>query len=732
MRGWILDVYPEKTSISAWLKLEDGSVRKITERWNHSIFVASESISELKEILRNERIINSLSSYRFVSRYERITDNEPRDVLQLYVLDNSLIKKLADEIEGLGPLGKYRLYNVDVPSSQLYLYEKDIFPLAYCEASQRNSYIEWNILDDVWSLDYSIPPVKSIFISVKGCKSPRLLKDEEKLKGISIEFNEEKIDIESSSEEKILTELVSTVKQADPDFIFTDGGDRYIFPYIIKRAEKNNFSLILGRENEAVKIPSKKGTSFFSYGKILFKPSPVKLFGRIHIDLSNSFVYDESGFDGLFEVSRVCRLPLHTASRASIGKALSSLEMYHATKRKILIPWKPSIGEIPKSRLELLKADRGGLILEPKTGIFENVAELDFSSLYPNIMMKKNISAETVKCSCCKDSKNRVPELGWNVCEKRIGIVPESIEIIIKKRAMYKELKRNASGLLREVYERRQIALKWLGVTSFGYLGFNNAKFGRIDAHIAVCAWDRKILTDAMRIAESKGFRIIHGIVDSLWVYCKDIDESKCIELKEEIEKETCFDVSFEGIYRWIAFLPSKVDRRIPVVNRYFGVYRDGKIKVRGIEARRKDTPEIVRRLQMEILSILARANTIEEAKNLIPECIDLLKRYESLVKEKKVEAEELVITRTLSKSINEYRNKTLLVDAARKLEERGLKLNAGEDIDYVVIDEDAKLSSRASTLELLQGSLYDESYYIKMMRDACKTVLEPFSPSAL
>ena len=94
----------------------------------------------------------------------------------------------------------------------------------------------------------------------------------------------------------------------------------------------------------------------------------------------------------------------------------------------------------------------------------------------------------------------------------------------------------------------------------FGYLGFNNAKFGRIDAHIAVCAWDRKTLVDSARVAERRGYEVIHGIVDSLWLKREGAEEADYLELKKEIEEETGFPLSFEGIYKWVAFLPSKVD----------------------------------------------------------------------------------------------------------------------------------------------------------------------------
>ena len=123
-----------------------------------------------------------------------------------------------------------------------------------------------------------------------------------------------------------------------------------------------------------------------------FRPNAIKLLGRIHIDKDNSFVWNESGLQGLYEVSRLCRMPFHTASRASIGKCLSSLECYYAvTKKNTLIPWKPTLSEHFKTFQQLLVADRGGFIFEPEIGVHEQVAEFDFVSLYPNIMLKKNL-----------------------------------------------------------------------------------------------------------------------------------------------------------------------------------------------------------------------------------------------------------------------------------------------------------------------------------------------------
>jgi len=48
---------------------------------------------------------------------------------------------------------------------------------------------------------------------------------------------------------------------------------------------------------------------------------------------------------------------------------------------------------------EVAYTDHGALILSPKVGLHENVGELDFKSLFPSIVVKHNISYETVSAS---------------------------------------------------------------------------------------------------------------------------------------------------------------------------------------------------------------------------------------------------------------------------------------------------------------------------------------------
>ncbi len=747
-----------------WIKQKKASaaIRLEDDIWTHSIYAASDDKSILNSILaaKDKRVSNLVKYCEFESHYERIIDIARSEILKLSLVDSTkalLLARMIESIYGNNNFCKIRLYNVDLLPAQSYFYEHDIFPLAFCRVVSNGSSFGWHLNDSVWSTNYKIPAFKTIHLKINTRKGG-IPKYTDKIRSIIITLarDSETIEIQNESETDMINELTEEVSKFDPDFILTDNGDSFDFPYLIHRAEENDIeNLILGRESSIpLKKPVKKGTSYFSYGRTYFKPTAVKLLGRIHIDINNSFIYNDSGLEGLYEIARICRMPLHTAARASIGKCLSSLQFYYATKKEILIPWKPILAEQFKTYDELLAADRGGLIFEPQIGVHENVAEFDFVSLYPNIMLKKNLSAETIKCICCPNSGLRVPELEYNICEKKIGIIPTSLKIVLDKRAKYKELNNNsnndvASPKLKAIYKTRQSSLKWILVTSFGYLGFNNAKFGRIDAHIAVCAFDRQILLHAARIAERYGFKVLHGIVDSIWVKNEEHENNAisikrgqrkyyyddCLELKESIHRETGFDISFEGIYKWIVFVNSKIKnhRHLPVPNRYFGVFEDGVLKVRGIEERRHDTPPLLSKCQSEILEIMATGDNVNEVKTLMPKVKDTFDKYVRLLKENDVRLEELVFTKRLSKNSNNYQHRnTIENNALMKLNSEGKFLSAGEVLQYIITDyyQTRSQNSRAIPIEIIDKGTsysYDVRRYTELLTQTCNSITEPF-----
>jgi DNA polymerase-2 len=253
----------------------------------------------------------------------------------------------------------------------------------------------------------------------------------------------------------------------DPDLILSEWGDSTLFPGLLRQAGKLRLALRLNRE--LAPVERSRARSYMSYGRILFKESATTLLGRLHVDTQNSFIADQCDLEGLWELVRVTKLPVQYAARTTTGTGISHMQMELAYRDGVLIPEQKAEPEAPKHPDELLAADRGGLVFPPRLGFFENVGELDFVSEYPSIMARFNISPETVNCRCCPEAP-RVPELGYRVCGRRLGITSRVVERLIGKREQYKQRVKEL-GAAGQHYKLRRSALKWLLVTCFGYTG---------------------------------------------------------------------------------------------------------------------------------------------------------------------------------------------------------------------------------------------------------------------
>lgn len=445
-----------------WLKQLDGSCIRLNDLWKPRIHIGG----AVDDLLNLQPFIPLC---QVVHKFERAGDRERSKVLEVEVENESEAQTLARKIFRHGGYSKYRLYDVDIPSTQMYLYNKDLFPLAFVEAESVHGRIEWTLKDSREKIDYHLPSFRTIRLTVNTKKNRSIQTFGDELSSINLQSEDESIILDSGSEPNKITQLVDIFHKMDPDILLTDGGDSFIFPYLTRRAQRHGIlhEMILGREAAPLRVYEVQGHSYFSYGKILFKQTAARLLGRLHVDETNGFISSDCGLEGLFEVARTCIIPLQRASRTTIGTSMTSLQLYHAVKADVLIPWNKSEPEEWKNGNELIVADRGGFIYEPQFGLHESVGELDFSSLYPTIMRNMNLSGETVRCTCCPDSANRVPELGWNICEKWNGIVSRSLDILLKKRLLYKKYRKEAPDPpTRLRYDQRQAALKWILVCS--------------------------------------------------------------------------------------------------------------------------------------------------------------------------------------------------------------------------------------------------------------------------
>jgi DNA polymerase elongation subunit (family B) len=707
VKGWLFDVYPsEQGEVAVWVISENGERVRLTDKFQPKIYVSGEQ-DEIEQLASSLFSNPSVAAWDFVYKYAQPTDSEKSRVLEVTLTDCRRIPAFTRSVLEKGDYLRYHIHNCDLHGDRAYLFSRDLFPLARVKVEAMGETLDYRLLDSVRRNHYSAPSLRVTKLEVEVAKQSKIASFSDPIGRITAMQGDEQKQMDSGREDDKLLQLVRVVKDFDPDIVLTSGGDSYLFPYLIHRAAVNNVTDKFSLNRDDVPSVGKVGHSktSFSYGRTFYRAATMRLYGRVHIDRNNTFVLNEADFDGLFEVARVCRVPLHTASRASIGSSMSSLQFYQAIKDDVLIPRNKSIPEAFKSAYELLVGDRGGFVYEPQVGIHDEVGEVDFSSMYPVLMVNNNISAETVLCGCCPDSKRRIPELNYHICEKRNGIVPKALKLIVTKRLEYKRLAQEAQDpKLREVYDKRQAALKWILVTCFGYLGYRNAKFGTVDGHIGVCAFGREAFLRAARMAENRGFEIIHGIVDSLWLKKENATLEDYHELAAEASVKIGVSLNFEGVYKWIVFLPSKVHPRIGVLNRYYGVMKNGKIKVRGIEVRRRDTPRFVYNAQMDMINVLASADNSKQFMEKIPEVMRVVKEYRERLLNGEIPVWDLIVTKHLSKHPSRYKQHVSQVIAAEQLMNEGAEVHAGKNIRFLFTNaEDKRYERRVKAEQLVE-----------------------------
>jgi DNA polymerase II len=718
-KGWLLDIYVREDVLVLWVQLQSGERLCLTDSFAYR-FYAQGSPSNLRTLEK------TLSPY--LRRTARTTgiefwSGQPIPVLELEIRSLEKLlqvqRLLATSPEGLN------FYNCDLSIPHYYAYEKGLSPFCLCALEwERSSLKSFQVLDSPWNPDAELPQFKILEIGLTDHPQIPLGR------GNSLQLTQDGLSFEvvASDIRELLAELNRLLARLDPDLILSRHGDARIFPFLWNWSQKEKIPLPLDRDpRPPARTRVGQGRSYFSYGQILYQTTAFPLYGRFHVDRENSFFFKETGLEGILFLSRLTKMPVQTVARASPGTAITAMQLDRAVQQHILIPWKKGHPENFKTAWDLLVADKGGLVFQPPIGLRAGVAEIDFVSMYPSIMVQNNISPETMLCRCCP--KPVVPEAGYTICRKRKGLVPQTLEPILELRNALK--RRIKAGHPKEPqYKAMRQALKWILVTCFGYMGYKNARFGCIEAHEAITAFGRDKLLLAKECAEEQGFRVLHGLTDSLWIEAPGITEEEISGLLAEINDRSGLTIDLEGIYDWIIFMPSKVRASRPVANRYFGRFRDGSVKIRGIACCCHDTPKFIKEAQEELLLILSTARDRAGLQEQVPLVLARLEELVEVLKEGRVSPCDLVITRRISQTLEEYTVNTASVQALEQLEAAGITLNPGQRVGYVLRDPQAayapdSLVRPAPFLE--EGDGYDWRKYQDLLLRAAGEVLVAF-----
>jgi len=706
--GWLLDLYehPER-GLALWWIAEDGRRLCLYQRFPADFYAAGNA--ERLAALHNW--LEALPRPPTLSYQERrdLFLPDPLTVLAIQVARPAELPVLFRQAEQSFPDLTY--YDADLQVQLRHAAAFQTFPLVRCrlEVDDQGEILGLQALDTPWELDPEPPPLRILEISLDSDPHHHLPTQVE----ARYQSQVYRFPLRKGSDPAYWVKTL--LQRHDPDILLTDFGDTWLLDYLLESVHNSSEKLPLSRD--PARLPNRiRERTYFSYGQIIYRGQQVHLFGRLHIDRHNAMMWKDYGLEGVLETARLTALPIQTAARVSPGTGISSMEITTALRSKVLVPWHKQQAEEPKTALELIHADSGGLIYQPTVGLHRDVAELDFASMYPSIMVRCNISPEKKPVSL-DDPLPAEP-----------GLVPRTLAPLLEKRLALKHhlLELPAWDPRRHTFQVRASAEKWLLVVCFGYLGYRNARFGRIESHEAVTSGGREALLRAKEAAEALGFEILHLYVDGLWIKQAGYNRPPQFDaLLEEIHQRTGLHIALEGIYRWVAFLPSRLDERVPVGNRYFGVFQDGTIKLRGLEARRRDTPAWVARVQTGLVEHLAQAPDADRLKDYLPSALALLRRAVNDLKAHRVPLEELLVSQRLSRELSKYRDPSPAARAALQLQVVGKTVSPGQRVRFLLMRGQPGVHAWDLPEEPDPRRL-DLAAYTRWLLRAAETVLQP------
>jgi DNA polymerase-2 len=716
--GWLLDVYPGRGGAFVWLLGEDGERYGLQAEFPVSFFAAGPEhrLAQLRERLERRGFPGVSTAY---DRRRELFSGEISG-LAIRVADPAKQPGVFYWAKRIFPDLDY--YDADVTLAMRYTGLHQVYPLSYVHVRLKPPDTIVGIAPVATGVDLAdeTPPLRlmtiepnidpdyltpDIVLIASGGKSRRL-----------------------SLRDPVL--FVRRLRQAiagyDPDVILTRWGDTWLFPQVLDWAEEYNLPFNPNRDTDK-EIQRRKSFSYHSYGRILHRGQQVYLFGRWHIDQTNAVMYGDYELLGVLEQAHITGLPVQETARKSPGAGITAMQIIQAQREGILVPYHKQQVEDFKTPTQLIRADRGGLVGQPQSGMHHWVAGIDFFSMYPQIMAHFNVSPETMGQETAKTIP--VPGLGVKIDQTAPGLIGNTLKPLLERRFAIKQrlqelhpLDFRYAGL-----QARAGALKWLLVVCFGYLGHKHFRWMKIEAHEAVTAFGREVLLQAKETAESLGFRVLYFNVDGLYVQKQGANQPEDFDhLLKQIEARTGLPIALDGIFRWITFLPSRMNEAVPVANRFYGILQDGKIKVRGLEMRRHDTPPLVYQAQEHILHLLAGLDESRPPEDALPEALTLLRGLVERLRAGTVPLEDLLVTQRLSRELHEYKRPTPLSTAVSQLEALGKPVRPGQVVKFLYTrGKPGVLAWRAGQPLSVEGVAVDK--YIQLIARAASNVLQPF-----
>jgi len=771
VRFWFLDinyqVVGREPHIMIWGISENNERILIIDKKFRPYFyvLPRENIDVNKLIARIKMLSSARSPITSVEIVEKKYFGKPVKVLKVKTVIPDQVPKYREEIRKMPEVKE--VLEADIRFSMRYLIDHQLQPSAWHEAEAEELPLKRPNLrvDKVYELKGSIKPIglvkepslRKIAFDIE-CYNPHGAPSPERDPVIIISVYNDKGELvqfaaTDKNDKTVLMKFVKYVQEYDPDIIMGYNNNRFDWPYLISRGKKvgvkiaiSRFSSepnpsvyghisVMGRANvdlydfaeeiTEVKVktlenvadylgvmPKDKRTliNWWEMPKYWDEPERRKIFLKYAADdVVSTYGLGEKFLPFAIQLSSITGLPLDQVGAASVGFRVEWFLMREAYKANELIPSKVERPYEPY---------KGAIVLEPKKGVHENIAVLDFSAMYPNIMIKYNISPDTYVPPTEEINPEEVwvaPEMGHRFRKEPPGFFKKVLEMLLSlRRKVREEMKKYPTDSVEyRILNERQKALKILANAMYGYQGWVGARWYCKQAAEAITAWGRQTIRKAINIAKELGLEIIYGDTDSIFV---KYDKEKVEKLIERIKNELGFEIKIDKIYKRVFFTEAK--------KRYVGLLPDGRIDIVGFEAIRGDWSELAKEVQEAVMEIILKEGSTDKA-------VEYVRKIIGDLREKKIPISKLVIWKTISKRLDEYAVEAPHVAAARKIIERGGKVTVGSKIGYVIVKGTGRLSDRALPYFMAKIDDVDVNYYIdRQVIPAAVRVLEYFGIS--
>ena len=160
-------------------------------------------------------------------------------------------------------------------------------------------------------------------------------------------------------------------------------------------------------------------------------------------------------------------------------------------------------------------------------------------------------------------------------------------------------------------------------------------------------------------------------------------------------------------------------ERDAGALTKYFGeIAGEDEFKIRGIEARQRSTPTFIEEFQRECLRTFGDTRSPEAFIGVLRNALRKLNAGD-------VDEATLVERNRVSKPLEGYTQYTQNVAALERARDQGLAVHPGQDIEYVVVDDEKNSRERVALAhETVEG--YDTSYYETQLIRATESILSP------